>query len=77
VLTLQIPYVGLRGYVRYRRGQATLRDVEHFLARAFVHRAHYAAAGGRPVVISVSPLLAFAKDIDTRAELEELWGAGP
>jgi hypothetical protein len=77
VLTLQIPYVGLRGYSRYRRGKATLRDVEHFLARAFVHRGYYAAAGGRPVVIAISPLLAFAKDIDTRAELEELLRGDP
>ena len=45
-------------------------DVEHFLAQAFVHRGYHAAAGGRPVVIAISPLLAFAKDVDTRAELD-------
>jgi hypothetical protein len=71
-LTLSIPYYGLRGYSRYRRGSATLGDVEHFLAKAFVHRASQQAAGGRPVVIAVSDLLAFARDMDTEAELEEL-----
>ena len=60
------------GYCRYRRGKATLHDVEHFLARAFERRGYHAAAGSSPVVIAMSPLLAFAKDIDTRAELEEL-----
>lgn len=71
-LTLSIPYFGLRGYYRYRHGRATLNDVERFLAKAFVHRASQRLAHGRPVVIAVSQCLAFAKDIDTRAELAEL-----
>ncbi len=72
VLTLGVPYRGLRGYVRYRRGTATLRDVEDFLTHAFLHRRCHGLSGGRPLVISVSSLVAFAKDIDTKAELEEL-----
>jgi hypothetical protein len=76
LLTFQIPYLGLRGFFRYRRGKATLSEVEHFLARSFLHRRFHRAAGGRPLVISVSSLLSFAKDIDTRAELEELESAG-
>ena len=72
VLTFTIPYVGLRGFFRYRRGKATLRDVEHFLMKAFLHRRFHPAAGGRPVVISATTLRSFAKDIDTTAELEEL-----
>lgn len=76
-LTFQVPYLGLRGYFRYRRGAATLRDVENFLAKSFLHRKYHRAAGGRPVVISVSSLLAFAKDIDTRAELAEIDSDGP
>jgi hypothetical protein len=71
-LTLSIPYFGLRGYYRYRRGRATLGDVEHFLAKAFVHRTTLRQAQGRPVVITISQQLAFAKDIDTYAELAEL-----
>jgi hypothetical protein len=71
-LTLSIPSCGLRGYYRYRFGRASLNDVERFLAKAFVHRAWQRLAHGRPVVIVVSQRLAFAKDIDTCAELAEL-----
>jgi hypothetical protein len=71
-LTLSIPYYGLRGYYRYRHGRATLADVEQFLTKAFVHRRWQGRAHGRPVVIAVSQRLAFAKDIDTLAELVEL-----
>jgi hypothetical protein len=77
VLTFQLPYLGLRGFSRYRRGTATLRDVEKFLAKTCLHRRFHGAAGGRPVVISISAMLSFAKDIDTRAELDELESAGP
>ena len=70
-LTLEIPYTGVRGYFRYRRGHATLREVEDFLARSFLHRQDRRAAGGRPVVISISSVVSFAKDIDTQSELEE------
>ena len=77
VLTVQVPYLGLRGFFRYRRGKATLREVENFLAKSFLHRRFHGAAGGRPVVISISSLLSFAKDIDTQAELDELDSAGP
>jgi hypothetical protein len=77
MLTVQIPYLGLRGFFRYRRGKAALSEVENFLAKSFLHRRFHRAAGGRPVVISVSSLLSFAKDIDTQAELDELDSAGP
>lgn len=77
MLTFQVPSLGLRGYFRYRRGKATLREVENFLAKSFLHRRFHGAAGGRPVVISISSLLSFAKDIDTQAELDELDSAGP
>ena len=66
LLTFQVPYLGLRGFFRYRRGKATLRDVENFLAKSLLHRRFHRAASGRPVVISISSLLSFAKDIDTR-----------
>jgi hypothetical protein len=71
-LTIHLPYLGLRGFYRYRRNKASLRDVEHFLAKSFLHRRYHGLAGGRPVVIAVSTLLSFAKDIDTRAELDEI-----
>ncbi len=72
VLTWGVPWRGLRGYYRYRRGRATLGDVEDFLTHAFLHRRFHSLAGGRPLAISTTSLVAFAKDIDTKAELEEL-----
>jgi hypothetical protein len=72
VLTLAIPFYGLRGYFKYRRSTAALQHVEQFLSKTFLHRSYHRAAGGRPVVISVTRQLAFAKDIDTQAELREL-----
>jgi hypothetical protein len=76
LLTVTVPFYGLRGFFRYRRGTATLRDVEHFLAIAFLHRRFHHAAGGRPVVIAISSLLSLAKDIDTQAELDEVESIG-
>ncbi len=72
VLTFVLPYVGLRDYFKYRHGTATLRDHECFLTRALLHRRFQHAADNRPVFISTTRLLSFAKDIDTRGELAEL-----
>ena len=72
VLTFLLPYIGLRNFFKHRRGKTTLRDHEYFLTKTFLHRRYHHAAGGRPVVISATSLLSFAKDIDTKAELEEL-----
>ena len=77
VLTVALPYVGLRDFFKYRRGKATLRDHEYFLTKTFLHRRYHQAAEGRPVVISTTNLPSFAKDIDTKAELEELESAEP
>jgi hypothetical protein len=77
VLTFLLPYIGLRDFFKHRRGKATLRDYENFLTRTLLHRRYQHAAGGRPVVISTTSLLSFAKDIDTKAELEELDSAKP
>ena len=72
VLTFVLPYVGLRDFLKYRRGTVSLRDHEYFLKKSFLHRRYHRAADDRPVVISTTSLLSFAKDIDTKAELEEL-----
>jgi hypothetical protein len=77
VLTFMLPYIGLRDFFKHRRGKATLRDYEDFLAKTFLHRRYHHAAGGRPLVIATTSLLSFAKDIDTKAELEELDSAEP
>lgn len=71
VLTFVLPFVGLRDFFKYRRGTVTLRDHEEFLRKTFLHRRYHHAANDRPVVISTTSVLSFAKDIDTKAELEE------
>lgn len=71
ILTISIPYHGLKGYYQFRRGQLTPREFEHRLAKTFLHRNFHRAAHGRPVVFAITPILSFAKDIDTVAELAE------
>ncbi|MCA9217249.1 MAG: hypothetical protein KDB27_29470 [Planctomycetales bacterium] len=72
VLTFVLPYVGLRDFFKYRNGTATLRDHEYFLAKTFLHRRFHHVANNRPFVIAATTLRSFAKDIDTKAELEEV-----
>jgi hypothetical protein len=71
ILTVSIPYHGLRGYYKLRRGQLTPQEFERRLAKTFLHRRFQKAANGRPVVFTVTRILSFAKDIDTIAELAE------
>ncbi len=75
LLTISIPYHGLRAYYLWRRGELTLRDFEHAIGCAFLHRRDRGRNGGRPVVFARTRILSLAKDIDTVAELAEL-GAG-
>ncbi len=72
VLTFVLPFAGLRDLFKYRRGTATLHDHERFLRRALLHRRFLSANDNRPVVISLTGLQAFARDVDSRGELEEL-----
>ena len=72
VLTFVLPCIGLRDFFKYHRETATLRDHEYFLAKTFLHRRYHHAAHNRPVVISITSLQSFARDIDTKAELEEV-----
>ena len=51
-------------------GQYFLAFEEAF-TKIFVHRAYHDRASGRPAVFAVTPILSFAKDIDTKAELQE------
>jgi hypothetical protein len=71
-LTLSVPYYCLRAYYRYRHQQLTVPDFEHHVGKVFLHRDFQGSAEGRPVVFALTGLTAFAKDIDTRAELEEI-----
>jgi hypothetical protein len=72
VLTVTVPYAGLRTYRRLRRGVLTVRELERAIAKTLLHRDFQDQAEGRPVVLPVTPILSFAKDIDTHAELAEV-----
>lgn len=72
VLSVSVPYVGMRTYRKLRRGVLTLREFERSVARTLLHREFQGAANGRPVVFSIARILSFAKDIDTQAELAEV-----
>lgn len=71
ILTISIPYHASAAFFKYRRGTGTVADFERAVARGFLHRRHLHDAQDRPVVFSVSPIAAFAKDIDTIAEFTE------
>jgi hypothetical protein len=71
-LTFSIPYHGLSAYFKYQRGELTLRDYENAVSSVMLHREYQHATDCRPVVCTLSPLVSFAKDIDTFAELDEL-----
>ncbi len=70
-LTFSVPYFGLSAYFKYQRRHLTVRDFEQAVSHVFLHRAFQQGDDGRPVVCSISPLVSFAKDIDTVAEFEE------
>lgn len=74
-LTVSIPFHCLAAYRRYRGGELSVDGFERAFTRTFVHRRYYHACGNRPVVFSTTHILAFAKDLDTRAELAELFHA--
>lgn len=68
-LTASMPWHLLRAYRGVRKATLTLPDFERHLARTVLHRRYCNTA--RPFVITRTHHAAFAKDIDTRAELEE------
>jgi len=76
-LTISVPYYALSAFFQCRRRQATVADFEHAVAKGFLHRRYLTAAHGRPVVFSVTPILALAQDIDTQAEFAAFAARGP
>lgn len=72
VLTCGLPLRGIWNYLRYRRGQMTISDVESFLARVLLHRRFRSTSEARPVTISLIDDCSFAQDIDTQAELNQV-----
>tara|TARA_B100000315_G_scaffold258949_1_gene312905 strand:+ start:2325 stop:3248 length:924 start_codon:yes stop_codon:yes gene_type:complete len=71
LFSVSIPIRGLLAYYKMVRKQLTLREFEHHVAKALVRRTFRNSAQGRPVRFTATNILAFAKDIDTKAELEE------
>ena len=71
LFSISIPLRGLLAYYKMMRKQLTLREFEHLVSKTMVRRAFRNSAQGRPVRFTVTPILAFAKDIDTKAELAE------
>ncbi len=83
VLRLQPPTVttsllagSLKGFRNYRRGEATIGEVERTIASAFLHRVARNHGPARPVVFWLTHLVSFAKDIDTVDELAEVTAPG-
>ena len=71
LFSVSIPIRGLLAYYKMLRKQLTLREFEHHVAKALVRRTFRNSAQGRPVRFTATNILAFAKDIDTKAELAE------
>ena len=71
VLTLAIPLICWSAYLAYRRGHLGVARFEQAVSRLFVHRDHRDSNTRRPVVFTVTDVLSLAKDLDTKAELEE------
>ena len=71
--TFAAPYGILKTYLRYTLRRLTVPDLAAELSRQIIVRDD---DGGmpRPVVMTVTGIRSFAKDIDTRRELEEIAG---
>lgn len=68
VLTFSIPWHILSAYAEFRRQSLTVSSFERHLGRILLHRRFRRAE--RPVVVTLSNILSFAQDIDSRAELD-------
>ena len=73
-LTFSVPYLVFRAYRKLCAGTLTMHDIETLVAKIIVQHAFQRRVGKQSIVFSVTRIQAFAKDIDTRAELEEVVG---
>ena len=71
LFSISIPFRGLVAYYKFLREQLTLREFEYHVLKTIVRRTFQHSAQNRPVRFTVTPILAFAKDIDTKAELAQ------
>ncbi len=74
VLTWTVLRHGLRIFWLWRRGQLDFDSLARHASKLLVRRAVFRRLGPRAVRFVVSDALAFAKDVDTREELEEIGG---
>ena len=72
LFSVSIPFRGLSAYYKMVRKQLTLHDLEDLVSGTIVRRAFRRSAQGRPVRVTVTDIMAFAKDIDTKAEFAEV-----
>ncbi len=73
-LAVSIPAACLSAYGKFRRGTLTVPQFADYVSRVFLHREFRRSAEGPSAVFSLAPIVSFAKDIDTKAELDEAAG---
>ena len=71
-LTYTVLYHGLRAFLTWRRGDLSLEQLGYAFGAVAVHRTHFREQRERSVRVVVTPHTSFARDIDTREELEEI-----
>lgn len=69
--TFSVPYLVFRAIRKFRAGKLTIRQLETVASKIFMDPVFHRQVKKRSVVFSVTRIKSFAKDIDTRAELEE------
>lgn len=69
--TFSIPYLAFRAYRQFRAETLTIHDLETLVAKILVEPDFHRQVNKRSVVLKLTRIQSFAKDIDTRAELEE------
>jgi hypothetical protein len=69
--TFSVPYLVFRAYGKFRAEKLTIHDLENVVAKILVEPGFHRQAKKRSVVFKLTRIQSFAKDIDTRAELEE------
>jgi hypothetical protein len=71
-LTYTIVRYGLGTFSRWRRGDLDLEGLALGFAAVLVKRKHFRRWGANCVRIATSPILSFARDLDTQEEVDEL-----
>ena len=77
LLSISIPYFSLRAYFKFRRQRLTVPEFAQHFAKVFLHNDHHQHTNGPAVVFAITPIVSFAKDIDTKAELAEMGAMNP